>query len=108
MPSALGIIALLLIACNIEVANVSFIIKIWYVMFIGFFKYSEYARVIELIPMVLSLPVCATIGYYFGMKNISIFDNMDKSMAERGKRRKEQQEKEHQRRIELERKKRLK
>lgn len=108
LPSAVGIISVVLIALNIATENVSFVAKIWYIMYIGFFKYSEYARVIELVPMILSLPVAASIGYYLGMKNISIFENMDKSMSEKGKRRKEQQEKEHQRRVELERKKRLK
>lgn len=107
LPSLIGIAAIVMLAFGIGIENVSFVSKIWYVMFIGFFKYSEYARVIELVPMVLSLPVSVSIGYYFGMKNISLFDNMDKSIAEKGKRRKEKEEEEHRRRIELERKKRL-
>ena len=106
IPSIVGIVFVILIAFKINVETVSTAAKMWYIMFIGFFKYDEYARLCELIPMVLSLPIVASIGYFMGMRNIGSIEKMDANIRKRGERRKQKREEDHKRRVELEAKRR--
>ena len=106
IPTAIGIILTVLIAFKLNEAIASDIVKLWYIMFIGFFKDKENARLCQLIPMVLSLPVIASVGYFMGMKNIGSLEKIDANIRKRGEKRKQKREEDHKRRVEIETKRR--
>jgi len=76
IPTLAGVIFLLLIAFDFNSILVSFIAKIWYMPFLGYYKPETNISIFELTSSIAVLPITAFVAYFAGMKNFSFLEKL--------------------------------
>ena len=76
IPMLIGLIFILLIAFDVNSTLVSFIAKVWYMPFLGFYKPDSNISVLALFASIAVLPITSFIAYFAGMKNFSVLDKI--------------------------------
>lgn len=72
----IGLIFILLMAFDVNSTLVSFIAKVWYMPFLGFYKSDSIISIPALLASIAVLPITSFIAYFAGMKNFSVFDKI--------------------------------
>jgi len=76
IPSSIGLIFILLIAFNVNSILVSFIAKVWFVQFLGYYRPESNVSILELCASIAVLPITSFIAYFVGTKNFSVFEKI--------------------------------